>query len=394
MKNHPLHCKVTHASIFYPHQFKFCTEHSLSAPRSMVVDGIISYGGSTGSGYKLARKAYGEFFERNHLFTGVKINGKFALSSIVPQIFRDKLISLCRSSATSANDHLFSFTEVHNLFDDSLQHYFYNTISLRGAAEDSEFINFSDSCACAVHPEKDKAVYNSLMEFIERQALVGSWLSKRCCYRINPEVLLHLTPYTDLAANLLENGQLVIFSNGNLLPGHSTLMFYFANSPKDMVQYSIGSSCGLTLEESLTSSLEELYQCYSFLYNTECSVGLENKAGSGYHLSFQQCNHAGVKDVIPFIHQNNSTLINTADDVINAKQYTYEEILIGLKELSNDIYYYHHFEPSLDLHFIKILSPDFFAHMSLNDTLNVTNAYAHKLGITKESGYWVKIPFP
>lgn len=137
-----------------------------------------------------------------------------------------------------------------------------------------------------------------------------------------------------------------------------------------------------------------IYQCYSFLYNTEGTTGLENKAGSGYHISFQQCNHAKIQETIPFNPAEKLVLINTIADIEQAKKYTYDEILIGLKELSHDIYYYHHFEPALDLHFIKILSPDCFAHMALNETLNINNSYAQRLEITRENAYWVKIPFP
>ena len=232
------------------------------------------------------------------------------------------------------------------------------------------------------------------MEFIERQALLGSWLSKSYLYAINPALLKEVTPYADLTENLMTHGNLYIFANGIDLPAHTVIMFYFANSEKDMVQYSIGSSSGLSLQEALTSSLEELYQCYSFLYNQECSTGLENKAGSGYHLSFQQCNYAGVKSTIPFFEQEMRYEIKTMDELQAQKIYHYEEILAELQSISADIFYYHFYEPALNLHFTKILSPDFFAHMSLTQGLNFDNVYAKRIGITKENAYLTKIPFP
>jgi hypothetical protein len=377
--------------------FKLCTESLLSVPRSAVIDGIISYGGSTGIGLDLPRKAYGEFFERNHLFTAVAIHSQKPLSSIHTRQFREKLLTLChldQSDKERCLNHVFSFTTVHNLFDDSTQDYFFNAISLNGLKADSPYLSFSDSCGCASHPNKDKALYNSLMEFLERQALLGSWLSQSCQYAIHPSVLIEVTPYASLTEKLLANGELYIFANGCHLPGYTVIMFYFSHTDKDKVQYSVGSSSGLSLTEALTSSLEELYQCYSFLYNAECSNGLDSKVGSGYHLSFQQCNHRSIKEKIPFLQQSVPLKIQTLNDILSLRKFTYEEILSELATLSTDIFYYHCYEKALNLHFTKIMSPDFFAHMSLNKLINFDHTYAKQLNITKQNAYLEKIPFP
>lgn len=395
--NHLPHVESNHASLQHAVKFKVCQESLLSVPKSAIIDGIISYGGSTGVGLNLARKAYGEFFERNHLFTQVPIHLKKALKDIQPENYHQKLLGICRQDESSKEEclnHEFLFTNVHNLFDDAPQEYFYNAITLSPSKQDQKFIGFSDSCACAAHPNKDAAIYNSLMEFIERQALLGSWLSKTYRYTINPDVLPLVTPYQDMAEQLLEHGELVIVENNNQLPGYSVIIFYFAKSPKDSVQYSIGSSSGLSLEEALNSALVELYQCYAFLYNTESSKGLENKAGAGYHLSFQQCNHAKIRQTIPFLQNLQPFSKNHSTEIFSTKKYAQQEILDELKELSKDIFYYHHFEPSLGLHMTKLLSPDFFSHMGLNQFLNIDNAYAKKLGITKENAFMGKIPFP
>ena len=395
--NHLPYAQASHASTHHAVKFKLCSENFLSVPRSAVIDGIISYGGSTGVGLNLAAKAYSEFHERNHLFTGISIDDEQPLSAIKPKRYREKLLSLCeynRESEQTCLGHSFSWVKVHNLFDQKPQYYFFNAISLTGTQKDRRFIHFSDSCACAAHPDRDKALESSLMEFIERQALLGSWLSKSTLYSINPEVLKTVTPYEELSGMLLENGELFVFSNGHHLPGHSVIMFYFAHSAKDMVQYSIGASSGLTLSAALTSSLEELYQCYSFLYNTESSSGLENKAGAGYHLSFQQCNRRDIRDTIPFFNQHDTFKLNNKDDVLNTRVFSLAEVSNELSHISEDIYYYHHYEKSLDLHFTKIMSPDFFAHMAINKPLNFDNHYAQLLNINKNDAYLEKIPFP
>lgn len=390
-------CNVTHASTQQAIKFKLCGESLLYTPKSAILDGVVSYGGSTGVGLNLVRKAYGEFLERNHLFTKVPVFNKKKLSEISPQRYQEKLLGLCSLDKQSREDclaHEFLFTKVVNLFSEIEQDYFYNTVSLSISKDDQPFLGFTDSCACAAHPVKEAALENSVLEFIERQALLGSWMSKTYQYSINPELLRYITPYDELVDLLLDNGELYIVQNGLDLPGHTVIIFYFSKSEKDVVQYAIGSSSGLTIEDALSSALVELYQCYTFLYNAEYSTGLENKAGAGYHLSFRKCNHSGIRDTIPFLNHFKPFEINTLAELSALESFTYEQLLAALKTQSSDIYYYHHYDPSLELHITKVLSPDFFAHMSLNQYLNFESYFAKKLGITKDNAFLGKIPFP
>lgn len=393
--NHLPQCQAKHASLQHAVKFKLCADGLLSVPRSAVVDGVIGYGGSTGIGLDLPRKAYGEFYERNHFFTSVPIHTQKPLAHIYPEMHRKKLMSLLRGVNEKLFEHLFSLTTVYNLFDETPHDYFFNAISLNGNKNDASYLNFSDSCACASHPNKQNAIYCSLAEFLERQALLGSWLSKTYRYAINPEVLKSVTPYSTLAEKLLENGDVYIFENNNYLPGYSLILFYFAHSEKDIVQYSVGAKSGLSLAKTLTAALEELYQCYTFLYNAESTnTQLERKAGSGYHVAFQRYNTQATRAVIPFLAAQPPFKINTAKEVWSSKVFNYQEIRAGLAQLSQDIFYYHHYEPALNLHFTKVMSPDFFAHMSLTNPLNFSNDYARMLGIKKETAYLVPLPFP
>lgn len=390
------YANALHSSIHHALKFKLCGENLLSTPRSVVIDGIVSYGGSTGTGVNLPVKAFSEFYERNHLFTQVRKHREGRLNSVKPVAFREKLIKLCRKPTQEEADidrHEFSLTQVYHLFNDEPQDYFYNAISLRGNKKDQPYLRFTDSCACAAHPVKQEAIYCSLMEFIERQALLASWASKQVRYEINPELLRSLSVYTTLVDNLLENGNLHIYENGIGLPGYTIIMFYFAKSRDDLVQYSIGSSSGLTLKEALNSALVELYQCYSFLYNAECSDGLEDKAGAGYHLKFQQCNHPEIREVIPFLEQQAPKMINTLEELKQYPAVTMKEVLSELKSFSEDFYYYHHYDPGLKLHYTKILNPDYFPHMSLQH-VSFDHAFAKSLGLNKENAYLEAIPFP
>jgi ribosomal protein S12 methylthiotransferase accessory factor YcaO len=392
-------CNTYHASMRYPTRIKLFANNALSTPRTIGVDGVMSYGGGTGKGLDLPRKAFGEYFERNHFFTSIPVTSIHTLAEVKSDKLRAKLancLNQIKFSDQDPLDHEFSFTHVKNLITGHDAEYFYNAVSLNGAKSDGYFYNFNDSCSCAVHITKEKALENSLLEFLERQALVGSWVSSTYSYAINSNILREISPYTELVENFLKNGEIYIFENGVNLPGYSTIMFYFARSKDDMVQYSVGSSAGMSLAEALNSSFEELWQCYLFQYNAENSKGLEDRSGSGYHLSFQKCNHAGIRDIIPFLSKDSDICyeIDTIDDIKQKPIYSFDQVVSELADISSDIFYYHHYEAALGLHYSKIVSPDFFAHMALEQRLNLINNYSQSLNITKENAYVEKIPFP
>ncbi|MDI9817797.1 MULTISPECIES: YcaO-like family protein [unclassified Legionella] len=387
--------KIKHASLQHAQSFRICRDGLLSAPRSLMLDGIISYGGGTGKSIELVRKGFGEYYERNHFFTAVPLTSKKKLSDINPVSHQKKLASLCQNIEQQHSNHHFALTQVHNLYTQEPYDYFYNAISLRTMKNDNPFLSVSDSCACASHTHKDKALYHSLIEFLERQALLGSWMSKTIRYSINPQVLHQISPYTHLVETLLDNGDIYIFENGNQLPGYNVIMFYFAQSPEDAVQYSVGCKTAGSLSDAICSAFEELYQCYTFLYGSVFKeTNLENKAGTGYHMAFVQYNHQETKSRIPYFNKASTHLIHTKEDIDCLPQFSYNRMLEELKHISTDIYYYHYFEQGLGLHFTKILSPDFFAHMSLNKPLNLQCRYARVLNIDPGQAYLEMLPFP
>jgi len=386
--------KTKHVSLQHAVSLRLCRDGMMSVPRSMMIDGIISYGGGTGSGLNLVYKAFGEYYERTHFFTGVPITARKSLNEVYPENLRYQLISLCKEDER-LEDHRFSFTKVYNLFDETAMDYFYNAISLRTLKSDAVFLHTTDSCGCASHVTKELALHHSLIEFLERQALLGSWLAKKYRYSINPQVLKQVSPYTNLIEKLLENGDLYIFENGNYLPGYNILMFYFAHSSEDAVQYSVSSKSGGSMAQTLASAFEELYQSYTFLYGSVYKpTNLEHKAGTGYHMAFTQYNNQNTKLKIPFIQDMRPFQINTVEDINALPVVTYEDMLHSLKAITANVYYYHYYDEALELHFTKIFSPDFFAHMSLDKGLNFNSIYANTLNITAENAYMEMLPFP
>ena len=388
--------KTKHASLQHATSFSLCSEGMLSVPRSVILNGIISYGGSTGYSLNLTNKAFGEYYERNHFFTSVPITSEKILAQIQPQTHQKKLALLCdEGNSEPLATHRFALTTVYNIFDETPFDYFFNAISLHGIKADAAFLHVTDSCGCASHVSRELALYQSMMEFLERQSLIGSWLSKTYRYTINPLLLINLSPYGCLVEKLLENGDIYIFENGNHLPGYNVIMFYFSHNPKDAVQYSVGSKSAVSLADALIAALEELYQCYSFLYNAAFKpTNLEHKAGAGYHMVFAGYNNQETKLKIPFFNEHRAFRINTMDDINALPIMSYQDMLLGIKKITPNLYYYHHYEKALQLHFTKIFSPDFFSHMSINKPMNFNHLYAKKLNITKENAYTEMLPFP
>jgi len=386
----------SHSSLQHATKFKLCSESLLSMPRSAVVDGIVSYGGTTGSGPNITIKAFSEYFERNHLFLNVPIDKFDTIQNFDSDQHRELLLSLCSKSKRHTPEileHKFALTNVKNIFSQATKDYFFNALSLYGVEKDKPYLTITDSCGCAAHPLKNGALDNSLMEFIERQALLASWTKNDFRFSINPTLLFNFTEYDSMLRDLLDNGDIFIFENNLNLPGYTVMMFYFSHSASDIVQYSVGSSSGSNIKDCLNSALIELYQCYSFLYNTECSSGLADKAGSTYHLKFQQCNNLETKDKIPFFKQTSKPSIDTIEDLNNLKKYNVDEMLEQLKLFSENIFYYQTYDKSLKLHFTKIMSPDYFPHMPLK-YLEFNNKFAKSFGLTKENAYLMDIPFP
>lgn len=381
-----------HISNSFPIRAKLFLSDSLCTPKTFGLDGIISYSGATSKGVDVVRKAYGEFFERNHFFLSVPIAKRGLLDQNLLKLCDQMLLK--NANPASLPEHKFALTKVHNLFNHSEYFYPYNLISLHGDRTDVRYINFNDSCACSSHTSKEKALYNSLMEFIERQALLSSWMMKRVRYRVTNELLLKLIPYKELLNNLLKNGKLYIFETGMNLPCYTITMFYLSNTSRDIVKYSIGSSSDVSLQKALISSFEELWQCYLFQYNSENTKLMEEKSGSGYHLKFMECNNLDTYKIIPFIAQGfepDSGTISEAN-IHDFEVFTYDRAVEKLAEISKDIYYYHGYDEALKLHFTKIISYDFFTHMSLDQALNLNNKYAQACNI--KDPYLVRIPFP
>lgn len=381
--------KVKHLSLQHVNSCRILNDGFIAAPKSIILDGIISYGGATGHGLTTVHKSFGEYFERNHFFTAVPISAQKPLKDTKLHL---SLASLCVAKQNFF-DHNFSLTNVYNIFSNNSYEYLYNAISLRSSREDSQFIKMNDSCGCASHITKAQALNSSLLEFIERQAIIGSWISKTVNYSIDASLLRAVTPYKLLVENLLENGAIYIYEVSKLLPGYNIVMYYFANNSQDAVQFSIGSKTSGSLKEAIRSAFEELYQCYTFLYGCVFKESnLENKAGSAYHQNFISYNNLQTREIIPY--KTSTHLITNIAQLKTSEVYDYRFMLEKLQTISKKIFYYHNFDACLGLHFTKILSPDFFSHMSIDHSLNLDCLYANKLNITKANANLTMLPFP
>ena len=387
-----------HASPRAPQKTMLYLNHQLAVPRSMSIDGMLCYGGGTGVGLDLIRKAFGEYHEREHFFLDVPLSQRGSIEAVVPRALREKysllLSQLSKNEITK--DSVLSYSKVTSLKDEKAVPYFYNALALKSDARDTALLPFSDSSACATHNSKQASFDNALSEFIERQAFLGSWMAQRANYRIAPEVLLRVTPFTQLVEDLLSGGELYIFHNALDLPGHSVVMFYFSKDKRDKVQYTVGASAGFSLPAVLTSALEELWQCYAFLYNVGNTATLKDKAGSSFHRKFEAYNNTSTKGIIPYFKEGallDNTIANY-EDVKSAKVYTAQDIIDEFNKRNNDVFYYHKIDTAKKLHFTKIVSPDYFVHMALDEPLNIINAYSQRLGITTKNAYTTRLPFP
>tara|TARA_B110000091_G_C13687144_1_gene420434 strand:- start:298 stop:1020 length:723 start_codon:yes stop_codon:yes gene_type:complete len=238
---------------------------------------------------------------------------------------------------------------------------------------------------------------SSLNEFIERQALVGSWLGSSGVKQYDSNILLTLPKLKRLAEQLTQNGDVSIFDISNSLPGYTIVMCYFSKSKKDKVQYVIGVASSGDLIESLTSALTELWQDYIYIYcydiDSEKMQDISSVlmfAGDSYHMNHFQDNTPQTKNRIHYFNTATHTKLIASGN----KQYNHQKLLEGINKISPNVFVYQQKDLNAEFYYTRVISPDFYLHMSIHEPLNFKNRYSKSLAVSTTAKNQERIPFP
>lgn len=391
--------QMTHDEVYgiYPNSYMQFRPALTRFPIIFNVSGDCVVGNGSGYDIDAVHGAMGEYIERYHFYNEVDINITAELDKLNPSIVVDKLVRLIeqiKKSDEPIDSYQFDLSETRNIFTNQKIYLPSVMISLAHSdSNDRNFIPFIDSCGQSVHVSREQAFSASLKEFIERQSLVGSWLSGKARFKILLEPHPDLGQSNKILSELQQNGVVCAYELNELLPGYSVLIFYFSLGTNDKVQYSVGMASDLTPASAISRALNELWQSYIFMYlNASNPESLDPRYEYLNHLiSF---NNLETQKVIPFFAQPSNEI--KMDTFIHLSPFTEKECLRSLVDISPHIYSY---ERSNDLfgrqfHFCKITSPDFFLHMGLAKPLNFSNHYANLLSINPDNVIKSSIPFP
>jgi hypothetical protein len=359
-------------------------------PAMFNVDGHYAVGNSSGGGPSMIVGGYGEYIERYHFYNEVQAD----TISIIDDLSTQKMINTIKKSSKKLKDHAFNLTKSRRLFSDESCYQPTALISLgQDSTIDREFIPFIDSCGQAAHTTKYLCEQSALYEFIERQALVGSWLSGTANFSVTDVSADSFAELGSVVAKLQEHGSLSIFSVGEGLPGYSIIIFYFSNSINDTVRYSVGMASHANSRVALEKAIHELWQSYWYLYLNENNA--ENLDQRFQYLNdLLHFNNHHTRLIIPYFASVKKTI--TLDTYLQLPDVNEHHYKHALQSISQHIFIYEgetYFQ-NKKYDVAKIFSPDFFIHMGVKMPLNFDNCYAQYLGIDPFMHVSHSIPFP
>ncbi len=389
----------SHIAPCYPLMLQQIRGFQTYYPISSHAQGYLTSGSGAGFGKDSLCSAYGEFIERNHFYLNVKTDKKARLqdandlqvaNSVCSMIDQVKITDEC------PRQHLFHLSKVNNIFTQKECYFPSALISLAFLdKEDRDHLPFVDSCGEAGHITHDKAFHSALFEFIERQALIGSWLTRMYRYKIPADVILANKKQRKMAEQLLKQGEIHVFDVALNLPGFAVLILYFSKSKKDYVQYSIGMSAGSSPEEAIYKALNELWLDYGYLYISDAVKNRLTAVASSRSYTVRHIEDNDVIKTKKIMAYNLLAESNiTVSDYLALPSITDQTACTELKKISSNIFEYHHSDSRSGHEYVKIVSPDFLLHMSVKNKLNTDNAYMRTLQADMQNLYRETIPFP
>ncbi len=354
---------------------------------------------ASGRGESAEIKARGEIAERKHFMLDVKTDVEAKIADYNSDEITEKLFNLINQIKITNKDpreHSFELVKLQQMQNAEPCYCPKALIALGNRREtDIRYAPFVDSCGSACHITLEQARLGALLEFIERQGLVGAWLSKRYHHRIDPQAVCYLPENHLLAERFLDSGNLYLFDLANNLPGYAVIVFFISKSSLDRVQYSVGMSGGATPTQALQKAFNEMWHTYLYMYTAVGNDNLKDNVGDTVNYLLQLVNYnsvAAAREAIVF--DLDGTDFIKADDFYALPDFTVPEMVAELATVSDSLFEYQGHDKKTELFFSKIFSPDFFLHMGTDNKLNYDNVYGRSLGIDVNTVSKVAIPFP
>jgi len=341
-----------------------------------------------------SRKAMvGEFIERQYFssFHTGKISGllKENTSSNLYQSLLCLLEQTSERTTAYLDSYEFDLSPCLNLFE-GRKEYIPSVLFSLGNHKDAHLVPHRDSCGSSSHLCPDKALNVALLEFVERQCLLASWLFNRCSFLITTDPiqdLQHSDPRIRFIKDLSMVGNIYLADISLGLSGYVVLAVFSSFSSEAHVQFSIGCAAALKPMDAVIKALVEMYQSYVLMMGMHSSVDktlYERERHKHMKLARNFGDRNDTKTVDDFgFFTTKGIKAQKLRDYIASPPLEVEDILIGLRSISENLLYYtNSFAYGNHVHIVsKIFNPDFYVIMDNEGKINFTNKYSSFLNI-------------
>lgn len=327
--------------------------------------------------------ACGEYAERAFFNKRIQGESRKKLSDL-PDSNRRQLYSFIKQMCppdlvNEINTHEFDLCLVRSIIDDEAILVPTAVISI-GEQQDSKFIVSRDTTGNSAHFDENKCFNNSLLEFVERQSLITSFLYSKGQTRFNIDDLSIFGSSCNLIKKLLCHGE-VHAADISLFDSAYTVLLCFSSSRENAsVMYSVGCSSSYSIIEAFEKSARELYSSFvtmlSIYDEGDGSYYEEYEKNMDYYLKlYYQKNHHDTYKEFGVFFNDSIPEVRTSEAISYSKK-CLEDLLKDISGISSRVYSYRSeilFPGKEKLYFCKIFSLDMFYNMDISRKCNLRN---------------------
>lgn len=326
-------------------------------------------------------KAIGEYLERyaafrtiSHTHTG-RI-GDTGLSGSEQEALSQALEETCpyESLRVEISNHIFKLVEVRRLATGErclFPAVFLSLHSFNGC-RDTDFLPIRDTSGSAIHPDRDTAFRSALLEFVERQCTTAMWVSRRC-NAIGPmaERFTSHKKASVTCRQMARRGDLIVYDI-SFLTGVSVFFGVFrSRAGGDIVNFACGCAAEFSENNALLKAFTEVWQT-SLLLPQMQFFGTHEYGSDKLKEDFKAANRPGfdLDVMVRPLHLGCEYLRCEREAALAA----------NLLEISSNIYIYEKdiVVSGIRFRFCRIVSPDFFVHMSPGEGNNNDNKWINR----------------
>ncbi|NHB98553.1 YcaO-like family protein [Photorhabdus stackebrandtii] len=334
-------------------------------------------GSSCSIGISSKISALGEYLEREFMYNDIVSEGTFSSAELSQE---EQLLIPFDNEFESLE-----YITAKNFFSDKTIRIPRSLVSLDSSRDTIQ--HFRDSSGGALGKSINHSRLSAFLEFIERQSMILSWQTQ--CYSgyLSNEQTLALCNrhHRDLFSRFLYSGKIKLLINTiENLSCYSGIMIFTSDIG---VKYSVSSACSLSINDLVNKLINEMWQSYLFIYNN--LDGVKNIGLDYYKINFLSYNNKET-ELLWGITNNYQKELNNIDPRL-CKTYSFDDFYHSLK-ISGARFYSYEKMTKHGFYFTKILSPDFFLHMSSVNTSKIPIYCKAKFNLEKIRK--IEIPFP